>query len=85
MNGELFGEYPLGRDITLDIESADGVNRLVIKDGAAYVEYADCPDGICSAHSPICRTGESIACLPHRVIITVTGKASDRDAPDVVA
>ena len=85
MDGELVGEYPLDRETTVDIESEHGINRLVIKDGEAYVEYADCPDGICSAHSPISRTGESIACLPHRVIITVTSKTPDPDAPDIVA
>ena len=85
VDGTLTAEYPLDRDITVDITGIGGVNRLVIKDGEAYVEYADCPDGICSAHSPVSRTGESIACLPHRVIITVAGKASDPDAPDIAA
>ncbi len=85
VDGTLTAEYPLDRDVSVDIEGIDGVNRLVIKNGEAYVEYADCPDGICSAHAPISRTGESIACLPHRVIITVTGKASGSGAVDVIA
>ena len=85
MNGILTAEYRLDRDITVDIETEGGVNRLVIRGGEAYVEYADCPDGICSAHSPISRMGESIACLPHRVIITVSEKNTDSDAPDIAA
>ena len=43
----------------------------MIRDGYASVEYADCPDGICAAHKPISRSGESIVCLPHKVVITV--------------
>ena len=85
INGTLTAEYPLDRDITVELAGEGGVNRLVIRDGEAYVEYADCPDGICSAHAPISRSGESIACLPHRLIITVTDGDADPDAPDVVA
>ena len=85
VDGELMAEYPLSRDISVDIEGVGGVNRLVIHGGEASVEYADCPDGICSAHSPISRSGESIVCLPHRVIVTVkegdTGP-NDTDAPE---
>ena len=50
----------------------DGLNRLVIKDGKAWVETASCPDGICAAHKPIHREGESIVCLPNKVVITVS-------------
>ena len=64
---------------------ADGKhrNRLVICDGKAYMETATCPDGICVAHRPIFRNGESIVCLPNRVVITVT-TATKTDTPDVV-
>lgn len=48
-------------------------NRLVIQDGTAHMESATCPDGLCVSHRPISRAGESIICLPHKVVITVTG------------
>ena len=89
VDGTLVAEYPLSRDLTVDIEGVGGVNRLVIRDGKASVQYADCPDGICSAHSPIYRSGESIACLPHRVIVTVKKGASSAGGeadtlPDII-
>jgi hypothetical protein len=68
----------------------DGLNRLVIKDGKAYVEWANCPNlstqKRCTAHRPIYRRGESIVCLPHEVVIAVTstGNADHPDVPDTV-
>ena len=82
--GEVFGEYSLSVDAVVDIPTGDGeVNRLVIRDGKAFVETATCPDGICVGHRPISRKGESIVCLPHQVVITVSDKGVD-DGPDIV-
>lgn len=81
VDGKLTGEYPLSRELRLEIHGEGGVNTLVIEDGHARIEYADCPDGICSAHKPISRSGESIVCLPHKVAVTV--KAKDTGSSDV--
>ena len=83
---EIFGTYPLSEDVTVDIitgEQGEHLNRLIIRDGQAFVETASCPDGICAAHKPIYRNGESIVCLPNRVVVTVrtTEKA---DEPDII-
>ena len=84
VNGELYGEFSLDEDRTFEIISDGGYNVLVIKDGKAYVESASCPDGICAAHKPISRSGESIVCLPNKVVITAKAQ-NDGDAPDIVA
>lgn len=85
VDGSEYGTYPLSADITEDIvtgKNGEYVNRLVIKDGKAFMESANCPDGICVEHSHIFRDGESIVCLPHRVVVTVV---TDSDtSPDVV-
>ena len=44
---------------------------LVIEDGKAYMEEADCPNQICVHHSPVSHKGETIVCLPNRVVIEV--------------
>ena len=83
VNGTPYGSYSLHKDTVVDIVTEAGYNRLVIKDRLAYVEAADCPDGICAAHRPISGTRESIVCLPHGVVITVSRSYGD-DAPDIV-
>lgn len=87
VDGAVYAEYSLAENTRLDIRTGDGdseSNVLIIKDGEAYVESATCPDGICASHKPISREGESIVCLPHRVVITV--HTSDKnEVPDIVA
>lgn len=83
VNGTPYGTYSLHKDAAVDVVTEAGYNRLVIKDGKAYVEAADCPDGICTAHRPISGTRESIVCLPHGVVITVSQRYGG-DAPDIV-
>lgn len=85
VDGKLIGTYSLSQNITKDIYTGENnhhLNRLVIKDGKAYVETATCPDGICVSHNPVFREGESIICLPHGVVIVVVTENSN--APDVV-
>lgn len=87
VNGEAYGVYPLDRDTVVEIVTGDGTerNRLVIRDGVAFMETATCPDGICSAHKPISRTGECIVCLPHKVVVTITRGDTSDDGPDIIA
>ena len=85
VNGTIIGTYPLSVDREVEIitgDSGEELNLLVIKDGKAIISTATCPDGICAAHKPISREGESIVCLPHKVIVTVIG---GEEAPDVIA
>lgn len=87
VDGKVFGTYPLNQDAEIDIrtgENGEQLNRLVIKDGKASVIEASCPDGICAAHKPISRQGESIVCLPNKVTITVQTRDPE-SGPDVVA
>ena len=83
VNGEHYGTYSLHQDRIVEIVTEKGFNRLVIQNGKAFVEMADCPDGICAAHRPIDSTRESIVCLPHGVVISVVC-ARDANAPDFI-
>lgn len=84
IDGKVVATYPLDEDLVKDIHTeGDGLNRLIIRDGKAWVEKASCPDGICAAHKPIHREGESIVCLPNKVVITVQ-TADTTNEPDIV-
>ena len=87
VDGELYGIYSLSEPRTEEIrggEDGGQINRLIIRDGKTYMESATCPDGICVSHRPIFRNGESIICLPNRVVVTVITENTP-DAPDIVA
>lgn len=83
VDGQFFGEYLLGENRTVEIKGDGRYNILVIEDGCAYVKQASCPDGICSSHRPIRYGGESIICLPNKVVIEIL--SDSESAPDVTA
>ena len=84
VDGKGFGEYPLNEDREIEISHGDDAyNLLIIEDGVAYVKYASCPDGICSSHRPIELDGESIICLPNKVVIEI--RTQNQDQPDIIS
>lgn len=83
VNGQIFGEYSLSENRTVEITNGDGYNILMIRDGLASVERASCPDGICSSHRPIQHNGESIICLPNKVVVEV--HAQNKNQPDIIS
>ena len=46
-------------------------NTVEIKDGAVTVTNADCKNRICVNHAAITEKGESIICLPNKVITEI--------------
>lgn len=78
MNGQLVGTYSLKQDQEIPIGET---NYLVIEDGQADMIEADCPDQICVNHKSISKNGETIVCLPNKVIVEVVGgEEADMDA-----
>ncbi len=71
IDGKETSRYPLSEHTEVIIEAVGGTNTLVIKDGKAYISHADCPDGICKNHPPISHVGETIICLPHKLVVKI--------------
>ncbi len=61
------GEYPLN----------GGSNTLVVSEGVAYIEWANCPDKYCVKQGRIAYEGQCITCLPNRLTVTVEGVKAD--------
>lgn len=81
IDGELYGKFPLDEEQEIVVTSDYGSNTVIIDQGRAYVEEADCPDKICVGMKEIGRNGEMICCLPHRLFLTVRdGNAGEYDA-----
>ena len=55
----------------MTIGEDDFENIIIIKDGKASMAKADCPDKICVNHAAISKKGETIVCLPHKVVVEV--------------
>ena len=74
IDGTETARYPLDENIRVDIKTDGGhVNTLVIEDGRAFIESADCPDCLCVKQGRISEEGQSVICLPHKVVVRIEG------------
>lgn len=73
VDGETVMELPLSEDARVVLGEGGHTNTLVIRNGTAQVVEADCPDQICVNHGAIRYAGESIVCLPHKLVVSVEG------------
>lgn len=77
VDGVVRGRYSLSEDREVEL---NGTNHLVIQDGKADITDAKCPDKVCVKQKPISKTGESLVCLPNKVIVTVVeGEENELD------
>lgn len=71
IDGNEYTRLPLSSDCNFDIPSGSGYNSLTISAGTAYITAASCPDKICVNHKAVSNVGETIICLPNKVIIEI--------------
>ena len=71
VSGQEIGRYALSRPGVYSLNG--GTNLLEIRDGAAAIMEADCPDGLCIRQGKIRRSGQCITCLPNRLTVTIEG------------
>lgn len=84
--GAVTAGYPLDRDASYTITGANGgTNLLVIEDGAARIEEASCPDGVCVHTGRIRRNGQSIVCLPNQVVVEIVSDTENSSGVDITA
>ena len=78
--------YPLSENRKIKItygEDEEKFNLLIIENGAAYIESASCPDGICVSHKPIKLNGETIICLPNKLVIKIESEKGEASLDSV--
>lgn len=82
VDGEWRAELPLdAAENSATIETDWGYNTVTAKDGAVFIAEADCRDHICVEHKKISKVGETIVCLPHKLVVEIVGeRAADFDA-----
>jgi hypothetical protein len=87
VQGELYETRQLtghtGRE-EIRIETDLGINIVEIIDEKVGMYEADCPDKVCYSPEYISRPGETIVCLPNRIVIEVKGEKPDADDEDII-
>ena len=82
-HGDLFGKYSLHEDREIDVPCVDSVGsdlHVSIADGTVRVTESCCTNQLCVKHSAISKSGESIICLPNRIVVKIEGKGGGYDA-----
>ena len=49
-------------------------NIFMCRNGEVRMIKSNCPDLLCVHHYPVSAAGENIICLPHKVVIAITGE-----------
>ena len=70
IDDEVYEEYSLDEDIEVHLPTD---NTLVIKDKYVYISESTCKDKVCINHGKINSVGETIICLPHKLVIEIGG------------
>lgn len=71
VDGEMVRLISLEEEEAYIVKEETYMNTIVIKDGSVSVTEANCPDKICVNHSAINAVGETIICLPHKLVVEI--------------
>ena len=82
--GELYGSYSLSQNQEILVESEYGKNKIVIENGQVSMQEADGPDRYCVAHHAISKAGETIVCLPHKLVVEIKASKMQNDIDTIV-
>jgi hypothetical protein len=63
----------------IKITYKDGYNIIRIEKGRIRIVDADCPDKLCVKTGWITESGQSVICLPHKLIIKIQGGSKEID------
>lgn len=79
VDGEKVYTASLEKDQIYEIPVHNGKNVMEIKNGKVCMKQADCPDQICKKHTEIEKSGETIVCLPHKVVIEISSEENEQE------
>ena len=86
VNGKEVVSLPLSEDTVYNIGGYHGgENILEIKDGKAHLTDASCPDKLCMNMGYISKKGQSIICLPNKVVIEIKGDTEEKNNFDTIS
>ncbi|MDN6161470.1 MAG: NusG domain II-containing protein [Atopostipes sp.] len=80
VDGEEIHQMELKNDHTRETflyDNGSGHENLIVRDGdEVYIKEASCPDELCVYEGPINQVGETIVCLPHRLLVEIVSTSS---------
>lgn len=62
-------------DQTIPVETKLGKNIIHISEGKINIIDADCPDKVCIKSGYIDKPGQTLVCLPHKLVVEIKGES----------
>ena len=84
LNGKEYSRYPLNKDKTFKIKiDEDEYNVVEIKNKEVRMKEANCRDLLCTHMPSIKKVGETIVCLPHRLILEIISSDDKKNDDEI--
>jgi hypothetical protein len=81
LDGEEVGKFSLEENRVIPVDGKLGTTNVEISEKGVRVLDSPCPYKLCVKSGPIRRSGETLVCLPNRVVVRITGdKGEEVDA-----
>lgn len=81
VDGQEVYKLDLNKEQEVTIHGTNGDDVLVISNGKASMVEASCPDQLCVHQKSISKNGETIVCLPNKIVVeVVSDESNDVDA-----
>ena len=85
VDGELFKRVELTEEEqTVEVKTDHGTNILKIHDHGIEMVEADCSDHVCLSFGFVTKRGDTIVCLPHRVLVELKSESVEESDTDAV-
>ena len=86
VDGKIFKEVELKENTNLDIDvnTQYGNNEVHIENGEVHMHESNCKDKICMKMGKISLPGDSIICLPNRLMVKIVEDKPSDDSLDMI-
>ena len=81
VDNETFGTYELSEDQEILIGDT---NTCQIKNGQVVMIYGKCPDQVCVHSRAISKNGQTIICMPNKVVLEIIDSTDDEEVDIIV-
>lgn len=71
IDGQLVVTYDINENNQYKVSIGDEYNEILIEDRKVSVSQSSCENQVCVKHMPISDYGESIICLPHKLVVKI--------------
>ena len=84
VNGNLYKKIPLkNHNEDIKIITDLGENIVSISNGKVKILNSDCKDEICVKDGYISKPGKQLVCLPHKLMVQITGESLHNETDDI--